>query len=165
MSQFSGKNPVNCQNQVVYDVSVMRWSNCIKLSIFWAWKSIRSQVYLENDNISVDYVFSVTESFRREGPKTMIVPLWWHLGPSYLTMFSAWYVLCEKSSAIDVNKNWIRNVMLLGVEWPLYTGGLGLTEVTPLMNQELLIQFFDFLIAEVFFHEIHRAADGRRARR
>ena len=28
-------------------------------------------------------------------------------------------------------------------------GGLGLTEVTPLMNQGLLIQFFDFLIAEV----------------
>ena len=30
------------------------------------------------------------------------------------------------------------------------TGGLGLTEVTPLMNQGLLIYFFDFLIAVVF---------------
>ena len=28
----------------------------------------------------------------------------------------------------------------------------------PLMNQGLLIEFFDFLIAEVFFHEIYRAA-------
>ena len=28
----------------------------------------------------------------------------------------------------------------------------------PLMNQGLLIQFFDFLIAEVFLHEIYRAA-------
>ena len=41
--------------------------------------------------------------------------------------------------------------------YPYDTGGLGLTE-TPLTNQGLLIQFFDFLIAEVFLHEIYCAA-------
>ena len=40
----------------------------------------------------------------------------------------------------------------------LIHGGLGLTEVTPLTNQGLLIQFFDFLIADVFLHEIYRAS-------
>ena len=47
------------------------------------------------------------------------------------------------------------SLLFLRAEGSCHTGGLGLTEVThSLTNQELLIQFFDFLIAEVFLYEI-----------
>ena len=37
-------------------------------------------------------------------------------------------------------------------------GGSGTYRGHPLTNQGLLLKFFDFLIAEVFLHEIYRAA-------